>query len=303
MEAAEEAGSGPLKTWQPTTFFSFSPHQSERLLFLKFRAGPDLLLPVPVRPREGGHWLQSSLDGPVAGGPAQVAPPPNEPSNPNRRDLTAPRMMASWGASPTPTGGRALGSGWRPVDPQRHSCSWSSGHPASIPGLTPPFCGPEQLPQLDFLLQGGGLFPGRIQGLRAVSEKTGLWVNQGRIRALTGIFEMNRLPFSKMQSLASLWGTRAPSTAPDPGLYQDGCSPHTLRPVLPQGCLMFSPGQMHLDLTAVKASPLNPTSPDTPPGGPSPSTAPGRGCPAPRPTELQAQTFLPGLQLGSDSFL
>lgn len=206
-----------------------------------------------------------------------------------------------------------MGGGWTPVDPQLHSC-WSSGHPASIPGLTPPFCGPEQLPQLDILLQGEGMFPGRIHGPSAVSARTGLWINQGRIhiRALVGIFEMKQAAFLQNAKPGLPLGNpgprpRAPgppSTSPDPGLYQDGRGPHTHRPVLPQRRLMFSLGQMHLDLTAVKASPQNPTSPGTPPGGPSPSTAPGRGVPQlHNPLKLQAWTFLPGPELGSDSFL
>lgn len=93
-------------------------------------------------------------------------------------------------------------------------------------------------------------------------------------------------------------GNPGPEHLPKPRLVPGWSqSPHT-PPVLPQGRLMFSLGQMHLDLTAVKACLLNPTSPDTPPGGPSPSTALGRGVPQlHNPLKLQAQTFLPGLQV------
>lgn len=189
------------------------------------RAGPDLAASCSCPPRRKeatgcrapliAWWL--------------VAPPSNEPSNPNRRDLTS-------------TGGKALGGGWTPVDLQLHSCSWSSDHPASIPGLTPPFCGPEQLPQLDILLPGEGMFPGRIHGPSAVSARTGLWVNQGRIRirALVGIFEMKQAAFLQNAKPGFPLGNPGPSPPEHlprprlvPGWSQSPHTPPSLAPEAP----------------------------------------------------------------------
>lgn len=183
-------------------------------------------------------------------------------------------------ASPHHHGREGLGR-WRearrPPTPQLQQELWA---PCLHPRADAPF------PRTRAAPAAGPSAPGR----RAVFGKTGLGINQGRVRALSGIFEMNSCLLQSAKPGLPLG---------NPGLYQDGRSPHT-PPVLPQG---FSLGQMHLDLIAVKTSPLNSMSPGTPPGGPPPPQPQGGAAQLHDPLKLQAQTFLPGLQLGSDSFL